>query len=218
MAVDPAMTQCGLLVSSSSPAADSEGSGPRIVVDCAEYGLAGGRASCVSCCGDLSTFCPRNFVCFCGHAFSVEAIDFPKDSGSDQVFVSLLIPSSVERFSESCFYKCEALLSVAFETGSKLSRIDSCAFGNCSSFSSLCIPSSVEVLGDSCFTFCRALSSVTFESGSKLSCIEPFAFCYCSSLSSICIPSTVELFCEEFPWMSEGFECDIRIGFKTFAY
>jgi hypothetical protein len=78
---------------------------------------------------------------------------------------------------------------VAFETGSKLSRIEVAAFAHCSSLSSICIPSSVEILREWCFAGCQALCNVTFEADSRLSHIEPFAFSNCSSLSSIGIPA-----------------------------
>jgi hypothetical protein len=80
---------------------------------------------------------------------------------------------------------------VTFETGSKLSRIESGAFRDCSSLSSICILSSVEKLYKSCFYGCKALSDVTFEAGSQLLRIEDRAFSFCSSLCSICIPSSV---------------------------
>jgi hypothetical protein len=92
---------------------------------------------------------------------------------------SARIPSSVEILRQCCFGHCRALLSVAFEAGSKLSRIESGVFRGCSSLSSICSPSFVETLHESCFYECKALSSVTFESASKLSRIEQRAFYYC---------------------------------------
>jgi hypothetical protein len=61
---------------------------------------------------------------------------------------------------------------VTFESGSKLSRIESFAFWHCPSLSSICIPSSVEVLCGNCFFQCGEGLRVTFESGSKLSSVE----------------------------------------------
>jgi hypothetical protein len=65
------------------------------------------------------------------------------------------------------------LSSVAFEAGSTLLRIESCAFYECSSLSSIWIPSSVEELWDHCFGECQALRRVTFEPGSKFSVVPP---------------------------------------------
>jgi hypothetical protein len=87
-----------------------------------------------------------------------------------------------------CFYECESIAAVTFESGSQLSSIAESAFWGCSSLSSIFIPSSVEMLGAYCFSQCNSLSMVTFESGSQLSSIADFAFACCSSLSSICIP------------------------------
>jgi hypothetical protein len=68
---------------------------------------------------------------------------------SQSVF-AISIPSSVEGLCNYCFEGAAQLTTVAFESGSKLSRIESHAFSGCSSLSSICIPSSVEVLGDHC--------------------------------------------------------------------
>jgi hypothetical protein len=75
----------------------------------------------------------------------------------------------VEVICESCFEMCQGLSSVRFESGSKLARIESKAFANCSSLSSICIPSSIEVLSRGCFFQCTGLSSVAFELGSRFS-------------------------------------------------
>jgi hypothetical protein len=55
-------------------------------------------------------------------------------------FIVICIPVSVELLCGRCFLGCEALSSVRFETGSKISRIDQFAFSDCSSLSSICLP------------------------------------------------------------------------------
>jgi hypothetical protein len=105
----------------------------------------------------------------------------------------LIIGLKVEVLGEDCFSERKSLQSVIFEEGSKLMRIEDCAFFNCSGLKSICIPASVESLGDCCFGSCTTLSKVTFEPGSKLVRIEKGAFAGCLSLSSICIPAQIQI-------------------------
>jgi hypothetical protein len=83
-----------------------------------------------------------------------------------------------------------SLLSITFESNSRLTRIEPGTF-SCSSLQSILIPSNVEILGSACFHFCTSLSSITFESNSHLTRIESFAFLD-SSLQSIVIPRNVQ--------------------------
>jgi hypothetical protein len=101
------------------------------------------------------------------------------------------IPKDIEILGEGCFAGFEAISRVIFESHSKLSRIERCAFLACSSLLAISIPSSVEALCRCCFCGCNALSMVTFESGSRLSRIEDDAFQDCRSLACICIPASV---------------------------
>jgi hypothetical protein len=101
------------------------------------------------------------------------------------------IPRAIQIFGEKCFFWCNAITSLIFESGSQLRRIGAGAFCLCSSVQSICLPASVEILCDNCFSDCKALSSLTFESGSKLSRIEPEVFSGCYSLMSIIIPRSV---------------------------
>jgi hypothetical protein len=102
------------------------------------------------------------------------------------------IPSSIEKLHSRCFYGCESLSTITFESVSKLSCIENNAFANCSSLSTICIPCCVAKICESCFTGRKSLSTITFESVSKLSYIEKNAFFWCSSLSTIYIPCCVE--------------------------
>jgi hypothetical protein len=81
--------------------------------------------------------------------------------------LEIVIPPSVEFLASQCFYECELLSSVIFESRSRLSRIEWGAFMG-TGLVEIVIPASVETLGRECFSDCESLSSVTFESGSRL--------------------------------------------------
>jgi hypothetical protein len=90
---------------------------------------------------------------------------------------------------------------VTFESGSKLSRIEACAFWRCSALSYIRIPSSVEILCVSCFCECSSLSTVTFELGSQLSWVESHIYMRDSggfTEASALVPFSVENFRECF--------------------
>jgi hypothetical protein len=105
--------------------------------------------------------------------------------------LSTCIPSPVRRIGKWCFAGL-LLSAVSFGHGSRLSRIDECAFRECIRLSSICIPSAVKKIPRECFAHCSNLSTVTFESGSTLSLIDNSAFCQCVSLPSVCIPASVQ--------------------------
>jgi hypothetical protein len=77
---------------------------------------------------------------------------------------SICIPSSIEIVSDHCFHNC-TLSCLAFESGSRISRLGRFAFDR-SSLLSLYIPSSVETISDSCFDSCQRLGSLIFDRGS----------------------------------------------------
>jgi hypothetical protein len=104
---------------------------------------------------------------------------------------SIGIPSSIELIREECFYHCESLYEVAFESYSKLKEICSHAFSRCA-INSIRIPGNVEVIGEECFYECEFLSEVTFEPGSRLREICSYAFSDCA-IDSIRIPSNLEV-------------------------
>jgi hypothetical protein len=83
------------------------------------------------------------------------------------VLRTIQIPASVEVLCESCFSNCESLISVTFESHSKLQRIEESAF-TWSGLRTIQIPASVEVLCKHSFSDCKLLELVTFESNSKL--------------------------------------------------
>jgi hypothetical protein len=104
---------------------------------------------------------------------------------------TIQIPISIEILGSSCFFFCESLSFITFESNSRLTRIESSAF-SCSALQSIVIPSRVEILGSNCFGGCLSLSSITFESNSHLTKLE-FETFSCSALQSIQIPSSVEI-------------------------
>jgi hypothetical protein len=101
------------------------------------------------------------------------------------------IANHIHKLGFGCFCHCPTVSSVIFESGSRLSRIKSFTFYNCSSLSSICIPSTIEMISSSAFSDCKSLATVTFESSSQLSRLGYRAFAFCTSLSSISIPSSV---------------------------
>jgi hypothetical protein len=87
---------------------------------------------------------------------------------------SIMIRSWVLVLDEQSFSDHKLLEAVTFENGSRLERIEECAFQE-SGLKSIEIPSSVVVLGKSSFYQCNSLVSLTFESGSRLEPIEECA-------------------------------------------
>jgi hypothetical protein len=102
---------------------------------------------------------------------------------------SIAIPAAAVVLGKMSFSQRQALESVLSESGSRLERIEECAFHG-SGLRSIIIPSSVVVLGKRSFLECRSLESVIFESGSRLECIEECAFKK-SGLKMIEIPCSV---------------------------
>jgi hypothetical protein len=97
------------------------------------------------------------------------------------------------RLNSTICFKCKSLELVLFESGSKLQRIEECAFQE-SNLTAITLPASVEVLCKLCFYLCKSLRSVLFESDSKLHQIEELVF-ERTGLGAIIIPASVEVFC-----------------------
>jgi hypothetical protein len=102
---------------------------------------------------------------------------------------SVCIPSSVEFLAEFCFGDCNALESVTFENGSKLSVIGEAAFAH-TSLRSLCVPASVEGIGDACFRTCWELRSLAFEAPSALRRLLSIPSMCCCEIE---VPDSVEV-------------------------
>jgi hypothetical protein len=97
---------------------------------------------------------------------------------------SICIPSSIETIASLCFWNCDNLSVLTFESCSKISNLGEAAFANCSSLQSICIPSSIEMISNRCFADCENLSDVSFEDGCRISRIGDSVFSGCSSLPS----------------------------------
>jgi hypothetical protein len=81
-----------------------------------------------------------------------------------------LIPRNVEILGSKCFSDCRSLSSIAFESNSRLTRIESNAFRG-SSLQSILIPRNVEFIDVSTFVSV-ALSSISIEPGNEIFVLE----------------------------------------------
>jgi hypothetical protein len=81
--------------------------------------------------------------------------------------MTIILPASVEILGEDCFGYCKWLISVTFESVSRLKRIEKHAFRE-TGIIGIIVPRSVKVLAGDCFSFCRSLLTVTIENGSTL--------------------------------------------------
>jgi hypothetical protein len=104
----------------------------------------------------------------------------------------LQIKNFVEELREGCFAYHFSLLTVTFDSDSRLRRIGAQAFSSCWHLKSIAIPASVETLDVGCFSDSSSLSVVTFGSGSRCSVIGETAFRKCRALTAISLPSSLE--------------------------
>lgn len=128
--------------------------------------------------------------------------------------IKLEIENNVEKIEPRAFENANWIKQVSFEKNSKLKRIGSYAFYNCSNLTSITIPNSVTSIGSSAFRYCSSLRSiiipsnvtsigdwafyncssltnVSFGNNSQLTSIGNSAFNQCTSLTNITIPSSV---------------------------
>jgi hypothetical protein len=99
---------------------------------------------------------------------------------------SVLIKRSIEIISDGCFWGCESLYEVTFESDCQLKEIGKSAF-YFSGLKSIRIPKNAEKIGQKCFYYCESLYEVTFESDCQLKEIGESAFSS-SGLTSFRIP------------------------------
>jgi len=85
------------------------------------------------------------------------------------------------------YYVIPSSLKTVIITGG--TRIDDCAFSDCSSLTSITIPNSVTSIGFAAFSGCSSLTSITIPN--SVTSIGDYAFSDCSSLTSITIPNSV---------------------------
>jgi hypothetical protein len=83
--------------------------------------------------------------------------------------------SSVHVISTDFFLASKSLLLAAFETGSRLFRLEARAFCG-SGLTSIHLPASVPAIGEDFFSCCGSLASISFDCASQLREIHPAAF------------------------------------------
>jgi hypothetical protein len=71
----------------------------------------------------------------------------------------------VKTLCEQCFSHCRSLSAVTFESGSRLSRIESYAFEYCTRLASICLPASLISLDGCAFYYCKELSAIYIPVG-----------------------------------------------------
>jgi hypothetical protein len=92
---------------------------------------------------------------------------------------NVIVCRDYDTLSSFSFTGCQRMLTVSFECGSKISRVENGISSQCHALKSICIPAGVEIFGESCFSDCSSLSQVTFESSSKLTEMGWQAFSKC---------------------------------------
>lgn len=93
-----------------------------------------------------------------------------KAEGADK---SYDIPAGVERLSDNCFYKCDALEEISIPEGVK--EIGRMAFFKCYALKLVTLPSTTEALGPDCFSYCTSMKYAFFIPASTES-IDHHAF------------------------------------------
>jgi hypothetical protein len=103
------------------------------------------------------------------------------------------VSREIEAISAECFSLCKSIVSVRFESGSKISMLGRSAFCLCDFQESIHIPSSIRAISESCFSDCSKLRNLVFEFDCNISNEGEFPFAHCRSLPSICIPSSFDV-------------------------
>lgn len=93
------------------------------------------------------------------------------------------ITENVLEIGENAFIGCENLESVSFVNNSKLSKIGTCAFANCSRLSQIALPNSITIIDRFAFEACENLESITIPE--NITTINTGAFQDCSKLEVI---------------------------------
>jgi hypothetical protein len=153
------------------------------------------RFKTISCQpGRQSRDFPRNSVCSHGREFSPLILTLSEFSHF--FFRTLVLPREVTTICPSSSTlnppMAYAVNTRAFESESKLMRIDNAAFYCWPSLKSVYIPSGVQFHGKLCFGGCSSLESVTFGPGSRLAAIGKEVFTPCSRLPMLSLPASLE--------------------------
>lgn len=89
---------------------------------------------------------------------------------------TIVIPTTVTRIHDNCFYGCTNLNKILFVPGSKLKYIYPLAFYNCNSLTEVYFPNDLEIIGAWAFLSCEKLNNVYFNYNSKIKYIDNDAF------------------------------------------
>jgi hypothetical protein len=131
---------------------------PGYISSCAGSALAGLQLRTFSFSGISMNYCIRDsFVQHFSGQFLIRYLG---------IKVSVVIDSSVEVIGEPCFFSCESLVSVTFETNLQLSCLESDAFCR-SGLQSINHPGSLEKIHELSFSPFKSLAFVTFEAYSR---------------------------------------------------
>ena len=100
--------------------------------------------------------------------------------------------SKLDTIGYSAFDECYALKNVDLSKCSKLKSIDSYVFSDCSSLENIKLPNTIEEIGYSTFGNCFSLKNINLSQCTKLKYINSSAFEKCQSLINIELPIGVE--------------------------
>ena len=105
----------------------------------------------------------------------------------------IVVPNTVTIIGQLSFFGYDRLTEVEFESGSKLTVIEACAFYG-TGIREITIPKSVRTLGECCFGRCKNLKQIKFEDGIQLAVLEPYLF-RDIRIGEIVIPASVKELC-----------------------
>lgn len=100
--------------------------------------------------------------------------------------------SKLDTIGYRAFDECYALKNVDLSKCSKLKSIDSYVFSDCSSLENIKLPNTIEEIGYSTFGNCFSLKNINLSQCTKLKYINSSAFEKCQSLINIELPIGVE--------------------------
>lgn len=115
----------------------------------------------------------------------------PKFLFSGSGLKEIVIPKNVRDIKSGAFETCWFLEKVTFQKGSRLERLESGAFAQCSELTCIHLPDSLSVIEDGVFEWCVRLKKVSVGRNSKLKEIEEMAFFECIMLEKVTIPKKV---------------------------
>ena len=106
-----------------------------------------------------------------------------------QKITSIVISKNVREIGNSAFAKCNDLLTVTFEEGSKLESIGEYAFQSCKGLDEVVLPDSLTVIPGYIFSWCSSLKQVYV--GENTVSIGAYAFSNCVELETINFPESL---------------------------